>query len=90
MTLKQKLARELALWEAKDYEYLKSMTYPHVYTRGSRGDHEYCQVELVLLEDTPAYVSVSIGVSDEHWLSNFLPKPTNLLAYSAGSGGSNS
>ncbi|MGA2571636.1 MAG: hypothetical protein ABSF23_14050 [Terracidiphilus sp.] len=50
----------------------------------SAGSHEY-QVEVELLEDTDAYVRISVAVDDGTLLYSWLPLSEDILRYKAAS-----
>jgi len=73
------LARELDEWAKVSFDELKvRLKEDCVYQRGE-GSSQY-QVEVVLLESTPEYVNVSIGVDQDGWR----PVSENFLVFRDG------
>jgi hypothetical protein len=76
------LDREVERWRGKPYETLASELASSVNYECGEGRSAY-QTEVILLEDTPEYVHVMVGVSDGGWRS-FVPLTTTFLVYRDG------
>ena len=79
-SLSEHLESELKIWRRKTYLELLAIEYPYVYERGTPGEADSYEVELVLLERNDQHVHVSVAVSNRG-LSAFFPKSGSFLAY---------
>jgi hypothetical protein len=70
--LKQRLKNEIATWEARPYLELASLGYPVVYETGRRGEKNYYNTEVTLLEREATKILLSISI-DDGGLSAFVP-----------------
>ena len=70
----KRLVAELA---QRPYSQWQAVSFPHVYTE-QRGGTNIC-VELIVLEDKPAYLHIAVAVDDGKWLRKFLPVSSSFI-----------
>ena len=63
----------------KPYEELIAIKYPQIYEVGRKGEADWFQVEVTLLEVSERLVHVAVAVSDSGW-SSFFPKSVGVIA----------
>jgi hypothetical protein len=63
--------------EHQPYSYWKTVAFPHVYTE-QRADAEI-GVELMVLEDDPAYLHIGIALDDDKWSRKLLPVSSSFI-----------